>query len=406
MPSEYRRGSPYNPGQYPVADFMLGMAADPSNEVPIGPAAKGLMAKVNPEILTAGGRRMYDALKNMAKKSKWAENILGRLESDGLSEEVAREKLQALSQGKLTEQRGRNSIEWMRRGPKDTTDYWDAYGGIGRRGHKDEIWKGAGPDKFEKLASSMSDVPLPETQLSLINGGAGEPKYKTVYETPDYEIRKSTLGFSNGKPFDTGEEKFWTYNKRTGEYESGHSSMQGATNEISGMDTSSWSQTKRARDAEEMFSELRDYYNEPTSKGHYTVNAHMPEELVDPMAGNLSWREMTAVPGGKPPLSVSRPNPMSEVLRSKIKSVPQQPPSDPANFLDRAHILVSEINPNMADSDYLRNTYIQRWLQGEKHNPGLDKMLKQSGNDKTTIFKKMLEEGNIDPEFQRGGPKE
>lgn len=57
-----KKPGPATQGRYPVADFLLPMAADPSNEINLP-----LNAIVNPSTLAPAARRMWDALKSLAK---------------------------------------------------------------------------------------------------------------------------------------------------------------------------------------------------------------------------------------------------------------------------------------------------------------------------------------------------
>ena len=409
MPAKYlnKEGGPevraYNPGQYPVADFLLGSVAEPSNEVPIGKAVESI---INPALLTAGGNRMLSALKNLSKKSAWAKKALDFLESEGLHENRA---AMALNEHLSTGGAARENPNSLNSGlGKDATrigmpDYTrirnaEEYGSV----------PGIGPSRERSLLDQLQKEPLPDTQFSSIKGGAGEPKYKTLYEDPNYEIRKSTIGFSNGKPFDTGEEKFWIYDKKNGQYTTGHRNMQDATNDIGGMDVNDWQAARKARDAEDTFSDLLDYYQGPTTKGHYTYG-DVAKSIGAP--GDAGWHELSAVPGGKSSVAPSTPSGKLSLAQSMQQL--NQPPRGlvlgktlpPENYALRGGVL----NPNdlyeSSNTDKLINDLyghleksmkpsetedaMDLYLNNEWKNSDLDEILKKHGVIKSQV-KSML----------------
>lgn len=81
---------------------------------------------------------------------------------------------------------------------------------------------GLAQSPFTVIQGGGEAVERAAPELSSMEGGIAtkEPEFTVVHTDPDgrYEIRKSTIGFDNGRPFDTGELNHWIYDNQNKEY--------------------------------------------------------------------------------------------------------------------------------------------------------------------------------------------
>lgn len=153
-----RRGHQFTPGQYPVADFLLGMVS-PENEVPIGPALKGMQAIINPGLLSAGGARMLKALQSL-KGARW-KDLLGKLESKSVPADRAASAINDLGR----------SFQGSRMGPREASPF--------TQGRRIEVPRGSfsgdmrtlQQKELKTLGNAIEKQPLDDVSMSYVKGG-------------------------------------------------------------------------------------------------------------------------------------------------------------------------------------------------------------------------------------------
>lgn len=141
-------------------------------------------AIVNPDLLSAGGKRAYDTIKNLAENgsSVWGK-ILERLDSLKTPENTAATLLQRISSQKELEP-------------------WQGYG----------IMEGAGPQRLSQMQEEIANTNLPESQMSYVKGTGPEEAAQSQAmreeaqkrrDAATEEIRQSSQKWAN-KPTEKG----------------------------------------------------------------------------------------------------------------------------------------------------------------------------------------------------------
>lgn len=330
MPSSYRRGSPYTPGQYPIADGLLGMVADPSNEIPIGQAAKAI---VNPELLTAGGARVYQALKNMATKSKWAERLASILEHGGINEKETAEALNSLSQGSSSQIRG------------------GAYNAPFFSKEKNDLLSAGnvGPGRIQKILGEVENTPLPETNFSSING-------KQEWEKELAARRAAAIKEIESDP-DATLLPEWAENSF---------------------------KAQEARGAEREFERMRDWPNSPTKRAA-GMSSHVYKDFYEALGREPENPIMTAVDGGKRSGLLSmKEKPIDQALRNKFR-VFERPDFDPnEEYINSARAFLEQhFKPSEIDN------IIDLHASGSYPNGALDGLMYSHKADRKAVLDKL-----------------